>query len=312
MNTAIHASNMEVVFFGTPEFAGDFLKGLLADSTFEVVGVVTQPDEPVGRKKILTPPPVKMIAEQAGIPVFQPTKLNSEEFKQTIQKLGAEIAVVVAYGRILPQSVLDLFPRGVINVHPSLLPRWRGPSPLNAAIAAGDAKTGISIMKLDDQMDHGPLLAQEIVPLDESETAETLRHKVVTIGVPLLNKTLTDYALGHIEPKPQDDSAATFCKLLTRDDGVINWNESAEVIDRKVRAYTPWPGTSTQGMKIFAVAKTNEKVNVGQVKVVNGRILVGTSTTALEILELQAPAGKRMKAKDFLNGRHDFDGKSFL
>ncbi len=303
---------MEVVFFGTPEFAGEFLKGLLADSAFDVVGVVTQPDEPVGRKKILTPPPVKVIAEEARVPVFQPTKLKTKDFKQKIQQLGAEIAVVVAYGRILPQSILDLFPRGVINVHPSLLPRWRGPSPLNAAIAAGDAETGVSIMKLDDQMDHGPILAQEIISLDEQETAETLRRKVTLIGAPLLNKTLSDYGLGRIEPKPQDDTRATLCKLLTREDGFIDWNESADVIDRKVRAYTPWPGTSTKGVKIFSVAKTGEKVEPGKVKVIDGRILIGTGTTALEIRELQAPAGKRLKARDFLNGRHDFDGTSFL
>jgi len=303
---------MKIAFFGTPAFAAEFLKGLIADSTFEVVAVVTQPDEPMGRKKILTAPHVKLVAIEHGIPVFQPTKLKDETFQKNLKDTGAELGVVVAYGRILPEAVLSVFAHGCVNVHPSLLPKYRGPSPIIAAIASGDIETAVTVMKLVQEMDAGPILAQAGLLVAADETTESLTKKVVDIGVPLLVETLKGFVAGKIVPTEQDHSQATFCKLLTREDGVIDWSQPAEVIERKARAFNPWPGTSSAGFKVYSAVISEQTLPIGQAKVVDARIFIGTATAALEILELQAPAGKRLKAKDFLNGHKDFDGQSFL
>ena len=294
---------MKIIFFGTPAFAADFLQGLLSDPAFEVVGVVTQPDEPVGRKKLLTPPPVKILATEHGIPVFQPTKLKDEAFQTALRATGAELGVVVAYGRILPEAVLSMFKLGCINVHPSLLPKYRGPSPIIAAIANGDTETAVTIMKLAFEMDAGPILAQTRLPITADETQSSLTNKVVTAGVPLLIDTLKSHAAGTVVPQEQDHTQATFCKLLTRQDGVIDWSEAAEVISCKVRAYNPWPGTSTDDLKIFKTAISDRNLPAAERQIENGRLFIGTGTSALEILELQPAGGKRMLAADYLRGR---------
>lgn len=294
---------MKVAFFGTPAFAAEFLKGLIADPAFEVVAVVTQPDEPVGRKKILTAPPVKVVALEHNLPVYQPTKLKGENFKDLLKKSGAEVGVVVAYGRILPEGLLSSLQLGCVNVHPSLLPKYRGPSPIIAAIANGDKETAVTIMKLVQEMDAGPILAQSIFPVSDDETQESLTKKVVDVGVPLLIETLKKYRSGEIEPKEQDHTQATFCKLLTRQDGVIDWAEPAEVIERKIRAYNPWPGTSSEGLKIFRAQLAGLSLSPGEQRAENGKLFIGTSTQALEILELQPAGGKRMTAADYLRGR---------
>ena len=294
---------MKVVFFGTPEFAAQFLQGLLEETAFEVVCVVTQPDEPVGRKKILTPPPVKVLAATAGITVLQPTKLKDATFLQTLENLQAEVGVVVAYGRILPAPVLNLFPLGLLNVHPSLLPKYRGPSPMVAALAAGDNETGISVIKLSKDMDAGPIMAQVHLPLAPDDTQTSLTQKVTAAGVPLLIQTLKDYAHGSLTMREQDHSQATFCHLLTRADGELRWSEPADTIERFVRAYNPWPGTASAGLKIFKVHITDVVLPPGEQRFENGRFLIGTGTQALEVLELQAAGGKRMSAADYLRGK---------
>lgn len=295
---------MKVVFFGTPTFAAVFLKGLIDNTDFEVVGVVTQPDESVGRKKILTAPPVKELALAHDLPVLQPTKLKDETFQAQIKEFGADVGVVVAYGRILPESLMKLLPHGFINVHPSLLPKYRGPSPIIAAIAGGDDQTAVTIMKLVQGMDAGPILAQKKIAVDPIETPDSLTSKVVELGVPLLLQTLKAYVAGDIEPREQDHTQATFCKLLTRQDGVIDWSESAENIERKVRAFYPWPGTSTKDFKIYKARASDNKLDPGAEQIDNDRLFIGTSTTALEILELQPAGGKRMSTADYLRGRH--------
>jgi len=309
-------SKLRVVFFGTPEFASRFLEGLLNDPYFEVVGVVSQPDELLGRKKELTAPPVKMMALKHCVNVFQPSKMKDEEFHEAIRALKADVFVIVAYGRILPEALLNIPPHGSVNVHPSLLPKWRGPSPKQAAIAAGDEETGVSIMKIDAEMDHGPILAQKKIALDQNETIESLTKKVVELGVPLLCDTLKGYHQGSITPVEQDHSAATYCKLLSREDGLITFQESAEEIERKVRAYNPWPGTSIvltrNGLplqvKVFSLGVSDRELSPGEINVENGRFFVGTSTNALEILELQPANGKRMKASDFVRGYNGIVG----
>lgn len=293
---------MKIVFFGTPAFAGEFLKGLLADPAFEVVAVVTQPDEPVGRKRVIMAPPVKNIALEHNLPIFQPTKLKDEAFLNLLKESGAELGVVVAYGRILPDAVLASMPMGFINVHPSLLPKYRGPSPIIAAIANGDSETAVTIMKLVKDMDAGPILAQSKLSIDPTETQESLTAKIVDTGAPLLVATLKAYAAGSITPIEQDHTQATFCKLLTREDGVIDWTQSAESIERQVRAYNSWPGTSSDDLKIFAVLTNDATLPPGKMSQVENRLLTGTGTTALEIIELQPAGGKRMSASDYLRG----------
>ncbi len=307
---------MKIVFFGTPEFSADFLRVLIADADFDIVAVVTQQDEPRGRKKVLTPPPTKLVALEHDIAVLQPTKLKDPTFADALRELNADVFVIIAYGRIIPQTVLDIPPHGCVNVHPSLLPKLRGPSPIISAIANGEKKTGVTIMKLDADMDHGPVLAQTSFAIDATETTPTLTQKVVQHGAPLLVDTLKGYVAGSITPQVQNHDAATFCKLLTREDGRIDWTQPAATIDAKIRAYNPWPGTWTTWhrgdddlqIKIFSATITNETLPPGEIHYRSDRLVIGTGTTALEILSLQPAAGKRMTADAFLRGYSNIDG----
>ena len=302
---------MRVVFFGTPTLARAILEALVADSDIDVVGVVCQPDEPVGRKAILTAPPTKQFAIEHAIPVFQPTKLKDEAFLAAIDSLHADVAVVLAYGRILPKILLDRIPGGFINIHPSLLPKFRGPSPIQAAILAGDSVTGVSIMKLDAGMDTGPLLAQSNIDLANNETSETLTKKVIEVSASLLIETLKGYVAGAIQPTAQSADGVSICKMLSREDGKIDWTESADVIDRKVRALTPWPGTSTTwtiagkelGVKILKTTRAeSDSHEFGVPRSESGKLLVDSADGTVEILELQPAGGKAMKGADFARG----------
>jgi len=240
--------NARVVFFGTPELATPMLKELCEQAT--VVACVTQPDKPRGRSLELTPSPVKLLALRNGIPVLQPKTLkrekpSGEDFYQAFTALRPDVAVVVAYGKIIPQDYL-VFPQyGFVNVHPSLLPELRGPSPIQYALLEGKQTTGISIMKLDAGMDTGPILAQEEFALDKAETAETLHDRVQLVGTSVLIRALTGYLAGDIHPKPQDDSRATYSHRIEKTDGEIDWSQAPEYIERKIRAYTSWPGAYT-------------------------------------------------------------------
>lgn len=303
---------MKIVFFGTPQFSADFLQGLLNEPSFDIAGVICQPDEPLGRKKILTPPPTKQLAATHNIPVFQPTKLKDDAFIESLRTLQADAFVVVAYGRIIPQIILDLPKLGVINVHPSLLPKYRGPSPMQSAIAAGETETGISIMLLDALMDHGPILAQTKLPITPTTTSESLMATVVDLGVPLLIDTLKKLESGKITPIEQEHTAATICSLLSRTDGLIDWTQPAHLIDAKIRGLNPWPGTSTANLKIFSVLISNRTLPPGQILIDNTQLFIGTGTQALEILELQPNTGKRMPATAFISGHHDLNGTSLI
>lgn len=237
-----------VIFFGTPEIAVPTLRAL--NNEYDVVGVVTKPDKPVGRKKILTALPVKKVALELGIPVFQPTTLKATKKSgaQAISQLGAlsaDVCVVFAYGKILPPEVLEMTPLGCVNVHPSMLPVLRGPSPLQGAILEGLTETGVSIMLLDEEMDTGPIIIQERLVLDARETAETLHDKAAQLSSTLITRALDGYIEGSLTPQPQDNEKATYCSLIKKEDGLIDWSRSPEEIDRKIRAFTPWPGVYT-------------------------------------------------------------------
>lgn len=314
---------MRVVFFGTPSFAASFLEALVNDATIDVVGVVCQPDEPIGRKKILTAPPTKAFALSASIPVFQPTKLKDEIFLSSIAALNADVAVIVAYGRILPKVLLNLIPRGFINVHPSLLPKYRGPSPMQAAIAANDSASGVTIMRIDEGMDTGPILAQVQIDLDPRETTESLTTKVVTIGAPLLINSLKDFMNGSTTPQPQSTENISICGLLSKEDGKIDWSLPATAIDAKIRAYTPWPGcwtiwtigTTELQVKILnaepfyltePIPNTQNPIPAGTIGTPffhQNLLCVSTgSSTFLVINTLQPAGGKPMSGSDFARG----------
>ncbi|MFA5946762.1 MAG: methionyl-tRNA formyltransferase [Patescibacteria group bacterium] len=282
-------SKLRVAFFGTPEFAARFLSGLIDDPYFHVVGVVTQPDEPVGRMKILTPPPVKTLALEKCVPVYQPTKIKDEFFLKAIEGLKADIFVIVAYGRILPQALLDMPRLGCVNVHPSKLPKYRGPSPMQAALTAGDKQTAVTIMKIDALMDHGPILAQEELDIADDETVATLTDKVVALGEPLLRKTLKAFHEGNIVPVEQDHERATLCKILTRENGKISLSEDPIILDRKIRALNPWPG-------IWTLVKHDGKEL--RVKILRAKLADGK----LDIQEVQPEGGKPMPIADFTRG----------
>jgi len=304
---------MRIIYFGTPAFSASFLQALLADAFFDVVALVCQPDEPVGRKKILTAPATKTLFQNTHPhrPVFQPTKLKDPAFAESLKALDADAFVIVAYGRIIPQAVVDLPKLGNVNVHPSLLPLWRGPSPMQAAIAHGDTETGITIMLIDAEMDHGPILAQTRFTLTEHETLSSLTERVIEIGAPLLVSELKKLATGTTAPQEQNHTQATFCKLLSKEHGTITPQHTAEEIDRMIRAYTPWPGVratftlqdgSPQEVKISHAQVTEKNIPAGMIVYEGESILLGTPTTALHINALQPATKSSLQAKDYMRG----------
>jgi methionyl-tRNA formyltransferase len=235
---------MSIIFVGTPSFAVPSLRRLVA-AGHEISAVLTQPDRPVGRHKKPQPPPVKAAAEELDLPVMQPQTLRDPKVVANLWAKHPETIVVVAYGQILRPDVLEVPTRGVLNVHPSLLPRWRGASPIPAAILAGDNETGVTIMLMDAGMDSGPILSQRSLTITDDDTTALLSERLAEIGAELLAETLPRWLAGEIEAVPQDDSSATTCPLIRKEHGAIDWNLPATDIWRRVRAYNPWPGAYT-------------------------------------------------------------------
>ncbi len=234
---------INVVFFGTPELSVPFLSAIHKDADFHLVAVVTQPDKPSGRKGSITKPAVKIYAEEHGIPVLQFATLKSAEAKEQLSSLHADVFVVVVFGKLIPPVILQIPLHGCINVHPSLLPKYRGPSPFQEAILQGETETGVSIMLLDKGMDTGDILAQKKFAIDKEETGISIQTKICTVGVPLLVETIKQWIGKKIVSVPQNHAEATFSHLMNREDGKLNWNEPAIVLERKIRALQPWPGT---------------------------------------------------------------------
>lgn len=303
---------MNLIFFGTQEWAGQLLEQVVQDGFFRVVAVVTQPDRPSGRARKPTPSPVKQMALKHGLTVLQPETLADDTILDQLRSLDPRVALVVAFGRLLPKRLLDLVPLGFVNVHPSLLPRWRGPSPVQTALAAGDRVSGVTIMKLDSQMDHGPILAQQRLEIAPLETAESFMRRVADTSESLLLDTLKGYIEGRIVPIEQDHSQATFCKMLEREDGRIDWRDTAEAIERKIRAYQPWPGTWTvvedEGralrLKIIEalLSKDHSETPSAHLFAHGQRLFVLTGSGVLEITVLQPEGKPPMPAQAFLSG----------
>lgn len=302
------------VFFGSPAFALPSLDALRAAGT-NLVGVITQPDKPAGHGHRLTAPPVKRWAEQHGVPVFQPKGLKKEENRAFLRDLHPDLLVVVAYGKILPKEVLDPPKFGAINVHASLLPKYRGPAPIPAAILAGETGTGVTIMKLDEGMDTGPLLSSDRLPIAPDDTAGSLARKLAETGAKLLVPTLERYLTGALSPTPQEEALASVCPMLTKDDGRIDWSQPAEQIARLVRAYDPWPRVFTlwRGKRLLIhraavlgrLDKTHETTPGTIVRTPEG-IIVGTGDGALLLHEVQLEGGKILPWDDFLRGHPTF------
>ncbi len=303
----------KIIYFGTPQFAVPFFLELAKDSSVEIVAVVTQPDKPVGRKQILTKPELKVAAESLNIPVLQFPSLKSAEALQTLTQLHAELFIVVAYGKLIPQSILDLPKKGCVNVHPSLLPKYRGPSPLQNTILHGDKSSGISIMLLDAGMDTGPILAQTVIELDSRETFSSFEQKIFTVGPKFFCETIQKWIHDEIVPIAQNDAGVTITSLLERVDGKIDWNKSALEIDRKIRAFETWPGTwfswNENGTDVrIAVhqAIVSDRVcieNIGSVVIESNHLfIVCGDHHAIELLELQPDGKNKMSADAYARG----------
>jgi methionyl-tRNA formyltransferase len=294
-----------VVFMGSPEFAAPTLQAL--NERFEVAGVVTQPDRPAGRGRKLQASAVKLLAGELGLPTIQPEKLRDEEAMRQLAAWKPDLIVVAAYGQILKPEVLDLPPHGCLNVHASLLPRWRGASPIQAAILHGDEKTGVTIMKMDAGMDTGPVLSQREISIEGDDTGGSLSAKLAALGAELLGETLPAYLSGALKPQPQDEKQATYTKLLKKSDGKLDFETSAEELARKVRGYNPWPGAFVrwqgQLLKIHAVTTANKNnAGAGKTLIHEGLPAIGTQQGILILEEVQ-PAGKQaMPGAAFLTG----------
>lgn len=300
---------MRIVFMGTPETAVPSVRRLVDDG-HELVAVWTQPDKPAGRGKKLHQSPVKEFAIQHGLTVHQPQKIKTPEAKELFASHHADVAVVVAYGKILPQEFLDAPGLGCINVHFSLLPKYRGAAPVNWAIVNGEAETGVTTMRIVQELDAGPILLQSATKIEPEETAPELLSRLADVGSDLISQTLRD--LHRIEPKDQLDSAATFAPMLKREDGEIDWSLDAYAIARRVRGFQPWPHAFTQlgSQRLIiwsAVPEWIEQLRFTPGQVIDAghdRLIVACGEgTALRLLELQPQDSRRMPARDFLNGK---------
>ncbi len=301
------AQSLNVVFCGTPYFAVPTLERLV-EAGFKLPLVVTQPDRPRGRGLELIPPPVKQRAVELSLPIAQPERIkNNEEFKTQLTALKPEAIVVVGYGRVIPQWMLDIPPLGNINLHASLLPKYRGAAPIQWAIASGETFTGVTTMKIDAGLDTGDILLQKELPIAATDTAETLAPRLAVVGADLMVETLLGSQDGDIHPRPQDHSRATLAPILRKEDGLIDFSRPAAEIVNRLRGFQPWPGAYTKfrgkNLHLWKAAVSEEYVPSAELKLHGDRLLAGCGqNTALEILELQVEGKRRTFAPDFIRG----------
>jgi methionyl-tRNA formyltransferase len=302
---------LRVVFFGTAELACASLEALAKDGQFQVLAVVTQPDKPRGRDLQVQPSAVKASALKLGLTVLQPRRARDPLFIEEIRNLSPDVGVVVAYGQILPQTLLDVPPHGFVNVHTSLLPKHRGAAPIQAALLAGDSETGVTIMQMDAGLDTGPILSETRTPIAPGDNSQTLHDRLAQLGAELLVQTLPRYVGGEIQPRPQP-AGATYAGKIEKIHGLLNWEEPAEVIDRKIRAFTPWPGAYTyfevghqaRLVKIWKAAVVPGSGDPGKIlQADRGQLVLACGSNALSILEAQMEGRRRMAIADFLAGQ---------
>jgi len=305
---------MRIVFAGTPDFSVPVLQALL-DSRHSVVGVYSQPDRPAGRGRKLIPGPVKQLALQHAVPVFQPASLRHAEARQELAELKPDLMVVVAYGLILPQAVLDLPGRGCVNLHASLLPRWRGAAPVQRAILAGDRESGVCLMQMEAGLDSGPVLAELRTDISSDDTGGALHDRLSQLAAKLLVAHLDDLEQGNLKPHIQDEALVTYASKLDKSEAAINWQRDAAYLERQVRAFNPWPVAQTgyggSALRIWKARAIDGSGIPGSVVAAGKQgIDVGCGQGCLRLLEIQMPGAKRLSAADFLNARN-VDGVVF-
>ena len=302
---------MRIIFMGTPELAAVSLRRLIASPEFQLAAVVTQPDQPKGRGLKLQPSPVKEVAQQHNLTILQPQRAREDSFIQQLAELKPELIAVAAYGQILPKAILDLPRFGCLNVHTSLLPKYRGAAPIQHAILNGDSLTGVTIMKMDVGLDTGDILAQEQTPIEAADNSQTLHDRLATIGAELLVRTITQFVSGAIQPRPQPADGVTHAPKIKKTDGEINWTQPARAIWNRVRALVPWPGAFTHLagqpqphlLKIWEAEPVLQSGDPGHVLQADKTgIVIGCGSDALRILTVQREGGRRMSTADFLAG----------
>ncbi|MFC0119880.1 methionyl-tRNA formyltransferase [Pseudoalteromonas xiamenensis] len=301
---------LRIVFAGTPDFAARHLAALI-DSHHDVIAVYSQPDRPAGRGKKLKASEVKELALEHNIPVYQPENFKSDEAKAELAALNADVMVVVAYGLLLPKAVLDMPKFGCLNVHGSILPRWRGAAPIQRSIWAGDAETGVTIMQMDVGLDTGDMLHIVTCPIESTDTSASLYEKLAQTGPSALLETLEQVASGTTHPVKQDDAQANYAKKLSKEEAQIDWTMSAEQIERNIRAFNPWPVAFTHmqnhAVKIWQAEVDARSGDAGKVLSADkSGVVIATGDKALRITLLQPEGKKPMSAQDFLNGRADW------
>ena len=311
---------LRILFMGTPGLAAANLQALLRTSAFQIIAVATQPDRPSGRNLELHPSPVKAIALSAGLPVLQPLKAREETFIAALRAANPDLIAVAAFGQILPQIILDLPRLGCLNVHTSLLPKYRGAAPIQWAIAHGETETGVTIMKMDAGLDTGDILTQRTTPIHATDNGETLHDRLAQLGAELLVATIPDYAAGKIQPRRQNAALATYAVKIKKKDGHIDWRQPATTIWNRLRAFTPWPGAFTflppqpkpQLLKIWqAEVVTGNGASGAVLSADKDGIVIGCGTGALRLTTLQREGGRRMTAAEFLAGHALHAGQQF-
>lgn len=303
---------MRIIFAGTPRFAAQCLEELI-QSGHDVIAVFTQPDKPAGRGQKLTPSLVKDLALAHQIPVYQPTSLRDPQQQLPVQQLRPDIMVVVAYGALLPAAVLAIPPLGCINVHPSLLPRWRGAAPIQRTILAGDTTTGVTIMQMDTGLDTGPMLKKAFCPVDTSDTSNTLDQKLAVLGGKTLVITLKELGQGKIHPEPQDPTQACYAKKIEKQEAQLHWQLSAAELDRAVRGFNPWPVAFTflkdQMIRIWQTEVLSERYNLAPGTIAYSSkqgIDVATGDGSLRLLQIQLPGSRVLPIADILNAKAEW------
>ena len=304
-------ARLRIVFMGTPDLAATCLSALLQADGLEVVAVVSQPDKPKGRHLKLAPTPVKQCALAAGVPVLQPATTRDARFLDQLKTFSPDLIAVAAYGQILPQPLLDIPPHGCLNVHTSLLPRYRGAAPLQRAILNGDHETGVTLMKIALGLDTGDIVSQMTTPIHDTDTAGTLHDRLADLGAELLVKTIPAYVAGAIQPWPQPDEGVVYARKIEKADGRVDWRRSAVEIWNQVRGLDPWPGAFTHLqpgsasvlLKLWSVRPESGTGNAGEImQAAEDGIVVGCGEGTLRILELQREGGRRMSVQQFLPG----------
>lgn len=321
------SKKIRTIFIGTPDFGVPALEALINSSDFEIIAAITQPDKKIGREQMLTKPPIKVCSEKYNIPVFQPEKINN--FVEELKNLKPDLIIVAAYAQIISKEILDLPKYGCLNIHASLLPKYRGAACIQAAILNGDTKTGVTIMKMDVGLDTGDIIKQFPIEIKNTDTAESMFDKLAQLGAEIIVPTILDFIEGKITPQKQNNDQASYVKILKKEDGKIDWHKSATEIDRQVRAMYSWPGTFSQlritndkpclpagRLQIVKIISVSSEIiessdkKVGEIFLHKGKIAVQCGQNALKIETLQMAGKKALSSEEFLRG-NNIVGKFF-